>query len=177
MRMIVLMQIVVTFLFTVVARGQEASPVSMLDAWGKVFVGSWISESELDSDLPGLGEKGDTLVGEIEFVAANGLYHATWKGTVKGKVVDSALGVVGWDPSVNKIRLQWYTRGGIKASSTYTRQGNTWTEDWEATLPGGINSYAYGVLKATENMHTWKTTKRTQGKEELPDRTVKWTKK
>ena len=155
---------------------EETTPQDQLKAWGEALEGTWVNEQNLDVDLPGIGEKGDVLRGEITYEPKGGLYQATWKGTVNGKPTDSGIGVVGWDAAKGAVRVQWFTNKGSNAIDLWKPTKNGWRKSWEMTSPDGVKSTNKGKLTVAGNRHEWEITNRKRGKESLPKKKETWTK-
>ena len=164
----------VAFCGLMVAHADERTDI--LDAWGKDYTANWKTSTKLDSNVPGLGEKGDdvTQTGSVE--EKNGIYTVTLITSINGRTADRSFGVVGWDAQRKKVRLESFSEQGGCTTVLYTRKGNSWTSSFTAIAPDGSKSTSRGTLTISGDTHVWKLTKRMQGDTELPDIDQTWTK-
>ena len=70
----------VLLLLVTSVQAEDGKMKAAVDAFAKQFEGSWVSESELDSDAPGIGKKGDRLIGHLTFKKQDGLIEVSWHG-------------------------------------------------------------------------------------------------
>jgi hypothetical protein len=157
---------------------EEASPQEQLEAWAEDFVGTWVGdESTLDTDVAGLGKKGDKIVVQGTIEPANGVYQITWETQVNGKLTTSGMAVVGWDASAKKVRARYFNKHGGTGSITYTKRGKKWVSRGVSLEADGTKSSDKAVMTVSDKSHTYKVSDRKHGEESLPDKEQVWTRK
>ena len=78
--------------------------------------------------------------------------------------------VIGWDPSIEKVRSWAFDSDGGFSESTWTRDGNRWLILVKATLPDGRQGTAQHTLTYVNNdLHTWSSASRHVAGELLPN--------
>ena len=158
------------------AQAQDDDHKKVLEAWGSDFVATWETSNVLDTDVAGLGKKGDKISVNGTVEKENGLYKVTLNTSLNGKQGELGLGVAGWDPKRKKVRLESFSDQGTVTTVWYTRKGDSWTSRLVSVAPDGTKSTNFGMLTISKDTHVWKLTKRMQGETELPDLNQTWTK-
>jgi hypothetical protein len=78
--------------------------------------------------------------------------------------------VIGWDASAGKIRSWVFDSDGGFGEGTWTKKGNRWLVDANATLPDGRKTSAINVMTVLDkNTITWESTGRDLDGEILPN--------
>lgn len=156
---------------------EDLSPQQQLKAWGKEFVGTWVNERAMETDVEGLGKKGDKIAVVASIKPLNGVYQITWKTQINGKQTAAGAALVGWDASHKKIRARSFNSRGGSWTTIYTKHGNDWTTKRASVDADGTKGSSVGVIKISKDSHSRKTTNRKLGEETLPDQTVVWKRK
>ena len=166
----------VLLLLVTSVQAEDGKMKAAVDAFAKQFEGSWVSESELDSDAPGIGKKGDRLIGHLTFKKQDGLIEVSWHGENNGKPVGTrARGIIGWDVKAEKLRVRWFSSGGANGTIVYTHAGDHWSNKINVVDPDGTPFSADQRMSfPKDGSYTVKMTNRKNGDESLPDREIVW---
>ena len=117
-----------------VASASAGAAIAPLKDLGDLLVGRWLADITWAVDYPGLGKKGDKVVG-----------YELWKWSADSKALecDWLLGAttgksfMWWDAATKQIRSLDVDSGGGGAQGTITRQGAKWVSMSAGSLADG----------------------------------------
>ncbi len=82
----------------------------------------------------------------------------------------SGIQLIGWDPSIGKIRSWVFDSDGGFGEATWAKKGNRWIINAAATMPDGRKTSAINILTMLDkNTFTWQSTGRELDGEILPN--------
>ena len=163
-------------MFVATAQAEDKKVKAAVDAFAKQYQGTWTNESELDTDVPSLGKKGDKLTGHLTFRKRAGLIEVSWRGENIGKPVGTrGRGIIGWDVAAEKLRLRWFSTAGASGTVLYSDKGDHWINQSNSIDGDGTKVAADDHVTVPKNdSYTVKQTNRKRGSESLPDRELVW---
>jgi hypothetical protein len=162
------------------AEGAEPNP---LQEYADDFRGGWMTEIEAEEDSPdGSTKKGDPIriEGSIEWALEKAILVIEAKiGPTDSSGDVNVKAIVAWDPKNNELFARWFWDTGAIGKTTYRKVGGEWKSSIEIIQRDGVKeSWNETVQMSDDNdTHTHIQTKRKRGDQELPNRTVVYTRK
>jgi hypothetical protein len=134
-----------------VVLGQAEPQDTPLKEYGELIAGRWLGEVTLIADLPGIGKKGEKVVGHwtVRWITdKKGLEDEFFGG--KG----TAKSIFFYDPTTKKIRNIGVDSGGTILEMDVWKEGDKWvSKNWGA-LADGTKTEGTGVLTVTDGGNT-----------------------
>jgi hypothetical protein len=148
---------------------QESSQADFQE-FCETWHGRWVGDVTWGADLPGLGKRGEKVIGHWEAKMAadgNALAATMYAGT------GSSTQLIFFDPGAKKIRLLWVESSGALCEGTQYKKNGKWTREDSCVYPDGKKRQIAHTVTITDggNTHTWEGTG-TIGGEKLDYRDV-----
>jgi hypothetical protein len=125
------------------ALGQAESPATPLQEFGDLIVGRWIGDVTLIADWPGIGKKGEKVIGH---------WSARWIADKRG-LEDEGYGGQGtnksiyyWDPALKKIKQYNIDSGGTTAEWAIWKKDGRWVFKGGGCLADGTKYEGDGAF-------------------------------
>lgn len=131
--------------------GQAAAGQTPIDQFGDAFAGRWVGEVKLVADWPGLGSKGEKIVGFIRAtrVAGKSAVKFDW---VIGDSVEHCLHV--WDAANEKIRFLSSSSKGTIYHGEMSKSGDSWPWQLEGSFKDGTSWSGRGTWTVSNDGNT-----------------------
>ena len=128
---------------TSVVLGQVEPPETPLKEFGELMVGRWIGEVTLIADYPGIGTKGEKVIGHsvTRWIADRRGLEGEW---FSGQGVGKAIAF--WDPASKKIVQCSVDSGGTIAKWQFWKEDGKWLFQGGETLPDGSKTEGTGTV-------------------------------
>ena len=144
-----------------------------LKEFGDAMVGRWMGEITLDTDVPGVGKKGDKFHGycTIEWILDRTAIQWDWNlGSVTGRSITV------WDARNKQIKEYGTDTSGEIFEKTVTKDGEKWISQFISTAADGTKSGATDTTTIEDGgrTHVHVGTNRLRGSEKLPDSRDAW---
>ncbi len=147
--------------------GQAETPATALQELGNQLVGRWIADITLVADWPGIGKKGDKVIGHmsVRWIAdKRGLEDEGFAGQGTGKTLYF------WDAASAKIKTFAVDSGGTTMEAELWKEDSTWKFRGTGSLADGTKTEVKGtlVVKDSGNTLVYEGTGTVGGKATLP---------
>ncbi|NLX99716.1 MAG: DUF1579 domain-containing protein [Rhodopirellula sp.] len=123
--------------------GQAETPATPLQELGDLLVGRWTGDVTLIADWPGIGKKGEKIVGHwsVRWIAdKRGLEDEGFAGQGTGKAIYF------WDAASKKVRQFTVDSGGTTGESEIWKQDGQWSFRGTGSLADGTKTEGQGTL-------------------------------
>lgn len=134
-----------------VVLGQAEQKDNLFNEYGELFVGRWIGEVTLVTDWPGLGKKGEKVIGHTvtRWVAdRKGIEDETFAGQGTGRAISF------WDPVSKKIKSVGVDSGGTIFEGETWKEGDKWVWHFRGALADGKKTDGKGTVTVKDNGDT-----------------------
>lgn len=149
-----------------VALGAESGD-SLLPEYGELVVGRWMADITLIADYPGVGKKGEKVVGHgvTRWAADRRGLESDWFG---GPSAGKSLAF--WDPAAKRIMQYGVDSGGNIVRFEIWKEGERWVFQCGEVLPDGSKTEGKGniVVKDGGNTVVYEGTFTQNGEKLLP---------
>lgn len=121
--------------------GGSATPEDFAE-YGDLMVGRWIGEVTLIADYPGIGKKGEKVIGHAvtRWISDRRGLEGEWFG---GQGVGKSIAF--WDPASKRIVQYAVDSGGTIARWQIWKEGDKWVFEGGETLPDGSKTEGKGA--------------------------------
>ena len=135
--------------------GQAEVPEQFKE-YGKAFAGKWISEFELDADIPGVAKRGDKVAvrGTTDWILENTAVEGNWSADLNGKPAGTGKWIASWDRSSNEIVSFGVDSFGGRGQSVFKKVGDRWIETATYVGPDGRKTTETSIIVFSDDGNT-----------------------